>query len=95
VIPPRNRIRLSTVCSNQRGEEVLSGEAWVMPSPTAVRYERAIARPARAAVLLLQPWLWAGQTLMLWSALSASLFALKLGGGQRLPPSKPPHSREV
>ena len=89
VLPARNRIRLATVCTNQRGEEVLSGEAWVMPSPTAVRYERANARPARAAALLLQPWLWAGQTLTLWSALGASLFGLKFGGGQRLPPSKP------
>ena len=28
VIHDRNRIRLQTVCFNQRGEEVLSGEAW-------------------------------------------------------------------
>lgn len=78
VIPARNRIRLATVCSNQQGEEVLSGEAWVMPSPTAVRYERASARPARAAGLLLQPWVWAGQALTLWSALGASLLAAGL-----------------
>jgi acyl dehydratase len=32
VLPERNRIRLATVCLNQRGEEVLTGEAWVMPS---------------------------------------------------------------
>lgn len=31
VLPERNRIRLATVCLNQRGEEVLTGEAWVMP----------------------------------------------------------------
>jgi acyl dehydratase len=39
VIRDRNRIRLQTVCVNQRGEEVLSGEAWVMPSRTSVVYE--------------------------------------------------------
>jgi hypothetical protein len=32
VLTERNRARLQTVCVNQRGEEVLSGEAWVMPS---------------------------------------------------------------
>src|SRR5260370_1066105 len=39
VIGDRNRIRLQTVCVNQNGEEVLSGEAWVMPSKTRVVYE--------------------------------------------------------
>jgi acyl dehydratase len=73
VLSARNRIRLGTVCRNQDGEEVLSGEAWVMPSRTAVRYERE--HPARAAALLLQPWVWASQTLSLWSALGASFFA--------------------
>lgn len=34
VIRERNRVRLATVCVNQQGEEVLSGEAWVMPSKT-------------------------------------------------------------
>jgi acyl dehydratase len=76
VMASRNRIRLATVCVNQWGEEVLSGEAWVMPSRTAVEYERDIERPARAAALLLQPWLWVSQTLTLWSALGASLFAV-------------------
>ena len=40
----KNRVRLRTVCVNQRGEEVLSGEAWVMPSADAVVYERAAER---------------------------------------------------
>jgi len=36
VIRERNRLRLQTTCTNQRGEEVLAGEAWVMPSgPTS------------------------------------------------------------
>lgn len=41
----RNRIRLSTVCLNQHGEEVLTGEAWVMPSRESVVYERYINKP--------------------------------------------------
>jgi acyl dehydratase len=41
----RNRIRLSTVCLNQHGEEVLTGEAWVMPSRQSVIYERYINKP--------------------------------------------------
>ena len=48
VIRERNRLRLQTVCVNQDGEEVLSGEAWVMPSRTRVVYE---GRPAAA-----RPW---------------------------------------
>ena len=80
VLPERNRIRLQTVCVNQRGEEVLSGEAWVMPSRTPVRYER---RPERAspplAALALQPWAWATQAMSLWAALSLGLVAQGLG----------------
>src|SRR5262249_60403143 len=45
VIRDRNRIRLQTVCVNQSGEEVLSGEAWVMPSKTRVVYEQRPRTP--------------------------------------------------
>jgi len=45
LLTERNRIRLSTVCLNQHGEEVLTGEAWVMPSPESVIYERYINKP--------------------------------------------------
>src|SRR5207248_4428427 len=55
VIRERNRVRLLTVCRNQRGEEVLTGEAWVMPSRESTVYERR--RPeAGALALALQPW---------------------------------------
>ena len=47
MLAERNRVRLQTVCVNQRGEEVLSGEAWIMPSRTRVVYEgRAEPEPA-------------------------------------------------
>ena len=71
VIRERNRIRLSTVCTNQHGEEVLSGEAWVMPSRTAVSYERP-APAASLATLALQPWAWAAEATALWVILGMS-----------------------
>lgn len=40
IVPERHRIRLATVCRNQRGEEVLSGEAWVLPPPQPIHYTR-------------------------------------------------------
>jgi len=74
VIRDRNRIRLQTVCVNQNGEEVLSGEAWVMPSKTRVVYER---KPQSAAAgltsLALQPWAWAAEVASLWGAWSLAV----------------------
>ena len=55
VNPDRNRVRLRTVCANQRGEDVLSGEALVMPSRTPVRYEPAPAE-APGTMAALTPW---------------------------------------
>jgi 3-hydroxybutyryl-CoA dehydratase len=40
VLRERNRLRLITTCTNQRDEEVLTGEVWVMPSRSAIVYER-------------------------------------------------------
>ena len=58
----RNRIRLRTVCSNQRGEEVLTGEALVMPSKTRVDYEETSRQAMGAfALWMLAPWAWAAQ----------------------------------
>jgi phosphate acetyltransferase len=75
VIAERNRLRLGTVCTNQRGEEVLSGEAWVMPSRTRVVYEAAPPRtPALAAW---PPWTWAAHTVALWSALGLALLGAR------------------
>jgi len=58
----RNRIRLRTVCANQRGEEVLTGEALVMPSKTRVDYEETSRQAMGAfALWMLAPWAWAAQ----------------------------------
>lgn len=71
VLRERNRIRLLTVCRNQRGDEVLTGEAWVMPSRTGIRYERP-GQPV-AAGLLVQPWAWAAQAMALWGSFSLAM----------------------
>lgn len=71
VVAERNRIRLSTVCSNQRGEDVLRGEAWVMPSRKSIVYERR--DPAPAVPLALQPWAWTAQALAFWATLGVSM----------------------
>jgi acyl dehydratase len=74
VIRERNRIRLATICTNQRGEEVLSGEAWVMPAKTAVHYEPRPQQTAAAlGALAVQPWAWAAQVMTLWGTLGLSM----------------------
>jgi phosphate acetyltransferase len=75
VIRERNRIRLQTVCVNQRDEEVLVGEAWVMPSCTRVVYERRRTPAAAPAGLAWSPWTSAAQALTLWSMVSLSMLA--------------------
>jgi acyl dehydratase len=73
VLPERNRLRLLTVCVNQRGDEVLAGEAWIMPSKTRVVYEDRPAPAAALAALAWTPWAWAAQAVALWSSMSLSL----------------------
>ena len=76
VIRDRNRIRLQTVCVNQNGEEVLSGEAWVMPSETRVVYEpKSRTAAAGLASLALQPWSWAAQAASFWGAWSLAVLS--------------------
>ena len=71
VLTERNRARLQTVCVNQRGEDVLSGEAWVMPSKAPVVYEDQ-RRAGSLAALALGPWAMATQAARLWAALVTS-----------------------
>jgi acyl dehydratase len=72
----RNRVRLRTSCVNQHGDEVLAGDALVMPSRTPVRYRP----PADAAALLtawaLAPWAWAAQGAALTGLLGLGALAL-------------------
>src|SRR6266568_844191 len=60
VLRERNRMRLKTVCTNQRGEEVPTGEALVMPSKVPVAYEGRSRQGAGGfALWALGPWAWA------------------------------------
>ena len=61
VLRERNRIRLKTVCTNQRGEDVLTGDALVMPSKTSVEYVRPQAGTGLVSLWTLGPWAWAAQ----------------------------------
>jgi acyl dehydratase len=61
VLSERNRMRLKTVCTNQRGEEVLTGEALVMPSKTSVEYVRPQTGTGLVSLWTLGPWAWAAQ----------------------------------
>ena len=72
VLNERNRVRLQTVCVNQRGEEVLLGEAWVMPSKARVVYEERPRPAGSLAALAHGPWALATQAARLWAALVTS-----------------------
>jgi acyl dehydratase len=75
LLPDRNRVRLTTACTNQHGAEVLSGEAWVMPSRTAIVYEGTRGAPWAWPALACQPWTWAAQALALWGMLGLALLS--------------------
>ncbi len=74
----KNRIRLRTVCTNQRAEDVLVGEATVMPSRTPVTYTRPAASAGALALWTLQPFAWMAQGAAMWGMLGLS--ALSMGG---------------
>ncbi len=68
----KNRMRLATVCTNQRGEAVLTGEALVMPPRTRVVYEPAPAGRGLPALWSLVPWAWTTQAMTLGAMLGLS-----------------------
>jgi 3-hydroxybutyryl-CoA dehydratase len=80
VMRERNRMRLRTVCTNQRGDEVLTGEALVMPTKVRVAYEERAAQPAGAfALWALGPWAWAAQGTAILSMLGLSALSAFTG----------------
>jgi len=80
VLRERNRLRLKTVCTNQRGEEVLTGEALVMPSRVRVAYAEHSRQPAGAfALWALGPWAWAAQGTAILSMLGLSTLSAMTG----------------
>ncbi len=84
LIRERNRIRLKTVCTNQRGEEVLVGEAWVLPSPRSLAYDE---RPVTLGVFgaALGPWAWAARVMAAWGLIGLCALAA-LGSRERSRP---------
>jgi acyl dehydratase len=79
VLAERNRIRLKTVCVNQNGDEVLTGEAWVMPSKTAVVYEAAPSACEANGLWTYSPWVWTARAMAFWGSLGLAML------GQRPP----------
>jgi acyl dehydratase len=79
----KNRMRLRTICTNQHGEEVLTGEALVMPSRTRVVYARPRHPGGLLAMWTLAPWAWATQGAALWTMLGFSALALGSGATER------------
>jgi len=71
----KNRMRLRTVCTNQRGEDVLTGEALVMPSRTYVVYEKPAETASPVALWTLNPWTWAAQAAAVWMTLGLSVLS--------------------
>jgi acyl dehydratase len=67
----KNRLRLKTVCTNQRGEDVLTGEALVMPSRSPVTYDKR-ERPASLGLWALNPWAWAAEAAAMWMTIGLS-----------------------
>lgn len=71
LIPERNRVRLKTVCTNQRGEDVLMGEAWVLPSKRPIVYEPRPRSPLELSRRAWDSWFAAGRAAATLSLLGA------------------------
>jgi hypothetical protein len=64
------------VCTNQRAEDVLTGEAVVMPSRTPVHYTRPVEPMGAMALWTLQPLAWMAQGAAIWGMLGLSALAV-------------------
>jgi hypothetical protein len=67
ILRDRNRIKLRTVCVNHRGEEVLSGEAWMLPPPQPVHYAEARMALRLLSTGMIQPLAFTARSLLLLS----------------------------
>jgi len=67
----KNRVWLRTVCTNQSGDEVLTGEAVVMPAKVRSVYTRRDAGETLTAVALM-PWTWMIRSAAIWTMLGVA-----------------------
>jgi acyl dehydratase len=85
LIPERNRARLSTTCTNDKGEPVLGGEAWVLPPQKPILYEapepRAADTTSPTAMWAMAPIAWASRAAAFWYAAAAD--GLDLWSGRK------------
>jgi acyl dehydratase len=84
----KNRIRLRTMCTNQRAEDVLSGEAVVMPSRTPIDYTRPAEAIAPLALWMLQPLAWMAQGASIMGMLGLSALSAATPAAFVRPPFK-------
>ena len=75
----RNRLRLETVCVNQHGEDVMVGEAVVLPPKAVVAYAERKLGAESLVHWALQPWLWGAQTAATWARMNASALSTQPG----------------
>jgi acyl dehydratase len=88
----KNRMRLQTVCTNQLGEEVLTGEALVMPSKTRMVYSKSPEASGVFAAWAFTPWAWVTHGAAMWTMLG--LAGLALGCTDLCSPSLPDTGEE-
>ena len=72
----RNRVRLRTVCVNQDGDQVMEGEALLLPPKTAVAYTEQKTGVAALTHWSVQPWVWTAQAASHWARLSTSMMGV-------------------
>lgn len=75
ILRERNRIKLRTACVNQRGEEVLAGEAWVLPPKVPIHYAEAGPAGGIVSSWVLRPFAFAAEVLSFCWGLGASALA--------------------
>jgi acyl dehydratase len=92
-VPDRNRLRLRTTCTNQHGQLLLEGEAWVLPSTTRIEY--AAPRPTRHSTpMVFLPAVLAAEMMTIWLTSGLTLASQTLRP-LRLAPIAPVVSRAV
>lgn len=82
IVPERNRVRLRTACTNQDGEPVLEGEAWVMPTRQRVEYTEPGSSARALGSLACLPARLAVHAASLWATVGLTM-AGELGGRSR------------